>query len=245
MCGTFLLMSLHQNTKWELCWLPRPRNSPMRQECQLPFAHLQSCLLLGCDMLLLGVIPEVLIKRGSRECDAKTGILVICCLSTSYFWSPFFIIHSLQRLKKKKAFQNKSFFFSFSDCLYWFIWRKPIIYWSFKLPLFLVILWDDLRSPTFKLLWGTPVYHRLHLWWRGKHFEAEGTAREKPGAEDLGVSEEVNGSTGLEVRVEKGWSGLAENDTGEKGRCQGIKGLWNKLRNVDLILTVKRGYQRV
>lgn len=111
MCGTFLLMSLHQNTKWELCWLPRPRNSPMRQECQLPFAHLQSCLLLGCDMLLLGVIPEVLIKRGSRECDAKTGILVICCLSTSYFWIPFFIIHSLQRLKKKKAFQNKSFFF--------------------------------------------------------------------------------------------------------------------------------------
>lgn len=48
----------------------------MRQECQLYFAHLQSCLLLGCNMLLLSMIPEVLIKGGSRKCNAKTGILV-------------------------------------------------------------------------------------------------------------------------------------------------------------------------
>lgn len=40
-------------------------------------AHLQSRLLLGCDVLLLGMIPEVLIKRGSRERDATMGISVI------------------------------------------------------------------------------------------------------------------------------------------------------------------------
>lgn len=37
---------------------------------------LQSCLLLGSDVLLLSMVPEVLGKRGSGERDAKTETLV-------------------------------------------------------------------------------------------------------------------------------------------------------------------------
>lgn len=61
--------------------------------CNSPWdlTHLQSCLLLGRNMLLLSMVPEVLVKRGSGEGDAKMEILVTWLLNKRY-----------PHLKKKK-----------------------------------------------------------------------------------------------------------------------------------------------
>lgn len=69
----------------------KPRESPMRQEWQPHSPHLQSRLLLGCNVLLLSVVPEVLVKSGSRERNAKTGILVTDCLETPLLLNHIFL----------------------------------------------------------------------------------------------------------------------------------------------------------
>lgn len=50
--------------------------------------------------------------------------------------------------------------------------------------------------------------------------QAEGTGCR---AEELDVSEELESSVGLEVRVGQGRSMLAKNEAGEEGRCQDMK----------------------
>lgn len=90
----------------------------MRQECLSHSAHLQSCLLLGCNVLLLGVIPEVLVKRGPRERNAERGISVTWQFKaqTSLLLNPVFHYIVFIRIKKKKR-PSKISLFSFPHCL--------------------------------------------------------------------------------------------------------------------------------
>lgn len=75
----------------------KTQESPGGREWQLHFAHLQRGLLLGGDVLLLSVVPEVLVKRGSRKCDAETGVLVgwLFHIQASLLLNHIFSLHNM------------------------------------------------------------------------------------------------------------------------------------------------------